>query len=583
MLTTAPLIAQALHFYQNMRKACDRADEHTLEAREPEQDMLAFVRDQLITGNPWEILDSHMKKISNGLNGDRALVMLLEDAAATASRSPELKAQLLPELRHMAEVITQAAKVAIDTYNMVTRDNAKARVKDKKPLLPGFRPADIYRRFARPLRWLVKQDYVSAEAVLRDILLVQSLPFEELDAPAWIDQYTLEVDPNSDKPGDLKVRFTEPVMKTDLAERIQMDLGWDEETVKQFLVAQEGFDSEDDLEGLLNAVDEDKLTRPDDRVPNWMEMQEDCHPTKDLPSIRAEAQPWIAACRALIDQLVKEANGMADMEDKYWRVQAFKHVKDGFRSSAEARDFLGFLNEKAEEGVSPADLGPLFLSLQHGYGFDEHDAVAVRLHYVPNFRNLDEWLDFWGDELLEAMHDAPSHSKEPTREELDQFAEETLQQIIQHQASAQTSSIFRTAPFMEGYIRAMMNANRVTAYTDGVRHNLAIEAGWDAWRQWKSAEGNKAYHLAKNRGAAQKEAMTAFWQVVNQEHKRAQNGTIVGVKTTGLQLSNGRFVDWNVALLKLKNNELNLNPESRARLKDALTSKGVGGVFALAL
>ncbi len=271
------------------------------------------------------------------------------------------------------------------------------------------------------------------------------------------------------------------------------------------------------------------------------------------------------------------------MEDKYWRVGVFKHIKDGFRGSAEANAFLGFLNEKAEEGVCPADLGVLFLSLQHGYGFDEHDSVAVRLHYVPNFRTLDEWLDFWGDELMESMHDAPSHSKEPTREELDEFAEETLQQIIQRQAVSQTTNIYATAPFMEGYIRAMMSANRITTVTDGVRHNLAVEAGWDSWRQWKSPEGNKAYHLAKNRDSAQKDAMAAFWQVANAEKKRAANGTIVSVRTTGLQLSNGRFVDWNIALLKLKNNELNLSDESRSRLKDALAAKGVGGAFAMAL
>lgn len=572
MLTTATLDSQATAFVLGQQAACP-----------VEQDMLAFVKQQLITENPWQVLDGHLKRIANGLNGDRAFVMLLEDAAITASRSPELKKHLLPELRHMAEIITQAAKIAIDIYNEVTRHNAKARAKDKKPLPPEFRPAEIYRRFVRPLRWMIKQDYKPAEAVLRDILLVQSLPFDELDSPAWIDQYTLQVDPNSDRPGDLKVRITEPIIKTDLGERIQVDLGWDDETVKQFLIAQEGFDSEDDLEGILNAVDEDRLTRPDDRTPSWMEMQEDCHPSRGLPSIRAEAHPWIAGCRALIDQLVKEANELADMEDKYWRVKFFQHIKEGFRSSAEAKDFLDFLNGKAEEGVSPADLGVLFLSLQHGYGFDEHDAISVRLHYVPNFRNLGEWLDFWGDELLEAMHDAPSHSKEPTREELDLFAEETLQQIIQKQGSHPTSDIYRTAPFMEGYIRAMMNANRVTVYTDGVRHNLAVEAGWEAWRQWKSPEGNKAYHLAKNRGAAQKEAMAAFWQVSNAEQKRIANGTIVSVKTTGIQLSNGRFVDWNIALLKLKNNELNLNQESRSRLKEALTQKGVGGAFALAL
>ncbi len=564
MLTTAPLTSQ-----------------NFVVADQP--DMLAFARQQIITGNPWQILDNHFKTIVTGLNGDRALVLLLEDAALTASQSPKLKKQLLPELRRMAEVITQAAKVAIDTYNEITRSNAKARAKERKPLPPEHRPAEIYRRFARPLRWLIKQEYTPAEAVLRDILRVQSLPFDELDAPAWIDPYTLEVDPDSDKPGDLKVRFTEPVIKTDLAERIQSDLGWDEETVSQFLMAQEGFDGEDDLEGILNAVDEDRLTRPDDRVPNWMEMQEDCHPTGELPMIRTEARPWIAGCRALIDQLVKEANQLANMEDPYWRVGLFKHVKEGFRGSAEAKDFLAFLNEKAEEGVSPADLAVLFLSLQHGYGFDEHDSASVRLHYVPNFRTLDEWLDFWGDELLEAMHDAPSRSNEPSREELDQFAEETLQQIIQCQASHPTTDICRTAPFVEGYIRAMMSASRVTTYTDGVRHNLAVEAGWDAWRSWKSVEGNKAYHLAKNRGAGNKEAMAAFWQVVNSEQKRIANGTIVGVKTTGLQLSNGRFVDWRVALLKLQHNELNLDREGRARLKEALTNRQVGGEFALAL
>lgn len=535
-------------------------------------DLIAWVKQMLITENPWEVLERHFAKLTHGDLCDEALLILLEDAAKVVIKDKIYR----PVLVKMADSIITAAKAAISSYRELARHNQHNN--QKKPIPPELRPADIYRRFAKPLRWLRDQGSVNAALILKEIMLEQTLPFEELDNPHWIDPYTKSVDPEADRPGDIRVRFTEPVIDTELAKQMKEDLGWDEETFRVFLSAQEGFNSEDGLEQLFQSVSEEDGR--EDRVPHWMEIQNDCHPTDEIHLIRSEAKQFISACRKLIDQLVKEENELADLSDKFWRVKAVNRVKSRFRASQEAADLISFLQDKADEGAAPADIAAIFLSMQHGYGFDEEDANMILLRGVPNFRTLGEWIDFWGDELLEALHDAPWRWREISTKEIDELAEQTVAEILHDH---QTNNIFRSRAFMEGYLRCMLNANRIIVIKDGKRHNLAIEAGWEAWRQWKNPEANRAFHAARAEGKDFKTAMAAFWKIVRDQEKRISNGTVVSAKPTGLILSSGRFINWKIALIKLMNNELYFPEGKRESLKKALIERGIGLEFAKSL
>lgn len=579
-MKTKDIQAQAIAFLANRTKAADRADQKVLEARGRDKgaELLEWVEGALLTMNPWELFEKYTHRLTTGDMCGEAMVRVLEDTASTALR----RNQVIPELRQMADKIADMALVSINQYKAVADFNRKARKADKKKLPVELRPAEIYRRFAQPLRWLRERGHVHAAFALQTIMRQQTRPFVELDNPDWIDPYTKKLDPDAPKPGELKVRITEPVLDTEIAKAMVEDLGWDEDTVRTFLTAQEGFNSEDGLEDIMAAVNEDALGRLDDRIPQWMQIQEDCHPTKEIGIVRAEAQPWTKACRKLIDELVKEANAQVDMADPYWKSKFFKFVREGFRTSAEAKDFLDFLSSKSEEGAAPADLGVLFLSLQHGYGFEENDAYEVKLRDVPNFNTLGDWLAFWGDELMEAMHDAPMRWREMPVSEIDAFVEETTAGILEANDHP-TSDIFRTRAFMEGYLQCMMNSNIITKQEGDQRRNYAVEAGWESYRQWKNKEGAAAYHKAKAEGKTQKEAMAEFWKHVRAHDKRVATGTVVQPRSNGLLLNTGRVIDWKIAMLKLQNNELYFPGDTRERIKKALIERGVGLDFANAL
>jgi hypothetical protein len=116
----------------------------------------------------------------------------------------------------------------------------------------------------------------------------------------------------------------------------------------------------------------------------------------------------------------------------------------------------------------------------------------------------------------------------------------------------------------------MIDSQSVTEKDDeGNWTNLAVEAGWEAWRQHKNPTANAAYHFALTQGMTRQEAMQQFWKVT-----RAVG--ITNISAHGLTLTSGRFVDWRIAAMKLKGNEIALSLSDRARLKDLLVSKKWG-------
>lgn len=119
------------------------------------------------------------------------------------------------------------------------------------------KPVQTYRMYAPVLRRIIDRKSVnsaSAREVLRSLYLEQTRPDAELDNPDWVDGYTgekFEEDPF--ELGKACDKFLGGVSDAGNLQDIQAsnnaaaDLGWDEATRNQFVKAQTGFDSEDDI------------------------------------------------------------------------------------------------------------------------------------------------------------------------------------------------------------------------------------------------------------------------------------------------------------------------------------------------
>lgn len=91
-----------------------------------------------------------------------------------------------------------------------------------------------------------------------------------------------------------------------------------------------------------------------------------------------------------------------------------------------------------------------------------------------------------------------------------------------------------------------------------------------------SPAGAKAYAAAWANAPHKSPAWRAFWQKCRpdvprpQEHIKAIRGNY-----SGLVLNSGRVIDWNIAAMKLRNNELVITPEQKEKLRTMLTQKGM--------
>jgi len=141
-------------------------------------------------------------------------------------------------------------------------------------------------------------------------------------------------------------------------------------------------------------------------------------------------------------------------------------------------------------------------------------------------------------------------------------------QMLVAQGDPNSTDISKHPEYIKGYFRAAFTS------MSGDR-NAYIAAGWESYRQFKSPEGNLAYHKALT-GSTPKEAMKAFWAVANKAERVKKEGKIVGISSQGLTLSSGRKVDFHVAALKYKAKELCLTPEEVYRLRDMLVGKEWG-------
>lgn len=509
-------------------------------------------------------------RMTTEAGGDIAMLRLLK--LAEQAYAPECMT-----LDMMAAQVQYEARSELDALEAERR---QARESGRRMSYAEVeRPADIYRRWMKPLRFIHTYNY-GVGSIIRDLELEQTMPYGELNSPHWVDGYTGEIDPDA------------------MLEKINFPTS---ESDEESLFYSEAFDEEDEF--TIELYEEREFEKP-----VWMQVQEDMQVSPSyfdlVNEIRLErkalqerinqslaerrevavkriamaahhkkiAPPMVLlkAAREIVENKVLSTLGQevyAKCNRLVWeeRKAIFPDAREVVRRSPEAVGYLHGLQGMADRSESPVDLAVLFLSMQHGLCFEELDSRQVRL---MGKGTLYEFIEDNEEELLENMNNPAGISEaSPSREYIDQFCEETIQLYAETGDADLTKSRFNHPYFIEGYIRAATVLRNVTK-------EKLISAGHENFRQRISPAGNRAFHQARLEGNDMKEAMRVFWRVVHQpERKRPR---ITAVRDTGLVLDTGRAISFGIAVLKVQHDELELSREDRVRLRDLLSSRNWG-------
>ena len=527
-----------------------------------QRDPKLWARNMLIGTNAWEVVEHQWGAIADSDACSIILDILIEDTSNSCATLPSFYSGILPEL---GQFIT----------------NKVAELKD-------MRPADKYRKFASSLRWARdKANSIFADFILTEIMEESTLPFGEMEAPTWIDGYTGQVDAKIDFVTEPKSIQT-PELPNSTVARLKTDLGYSDELVAQYLKAQETFNSSAD----------DEIEYNDDydtRSMSWDEDQEAVTP--DLQVIRCDYQAYCQEMR----RLAEHEGEFLDKKDL----------------------FLNFLQHQADRGARVVDLAGFFVQKQSSWDQVLHDwehereriirfnaMVKPKLRQrVPNkppsvltdedaqtilcqAQSLDDIIEFYDIGIGDGGIDRSGGDEDYAGVDLfsqttlklikdkcppdGKLAQKVVDSIIAENPEYKQHDVYHHPAFVEAFLMAMIEGDIVTEKDDdGAWSNLAVEAGWEAWRgQWPLA--NQAYHMAIHAGQPRTAAMTAFWAIKNA-------CKITGFTSLGLQLSSGRFVNWRIAELKLKQNEIAISPDDRSALKQELIKRQWGNSLVSAL
>ena len=530
----------------------------------PEDNAFQWAKQAVIARNPWEAFDFAFEAMRKSASCSDGLVVLFADAQATHSHATGLmSSNIRSNMVNMAKRVVEAVQRDMDTEQDTN----------------GKRPADTYRRWAKVLRFIVKHELVtSASRVLREMSLAQSLPMAELDAPEWIDMYTMEVD-------------------MQISDRVQIKTADVEETIEtQAAHYSEGFDSEDGLEeATYHTSAMAEASEWDIKVPMWMEMQEDLRPSDETRSISKDSE--LIRFRSAMKRTVQEMrqNGVKNVEDAVRDAMhapimiVDDHTGELVAGSQSQADLAIKALNRLAKTHEPKDIATIYIGLEHDFGFYETDAVKVRVQGSLN--NLERWLEVFGDELMESFtHDSIGSQEYDEHAEVVRFAEDTILKIVD-QAKADIAgnprpNVFQHPVFIDGFLRAMSEGSATTFKdTDGKWRSAGHKAGWEAWMKNFNASAFQAYLKARLEGKDFEASKSAFWTATKQSKKVDTVVSVIQDKTTkvpsGLVLGSGRRIDWKIFAMKLKGNELTLTDEQRTKLATMLNGIGQGAIASM--
>ena len=508
--------------------------------------------------NPWEAFEFGFDDMQKSPSCSDGLVVLFMDAYAIHSQAKALMA---------SNIRSNMVSMAKATVEAVERDMGAQRD------VTGKRPADTYRRWAKALRWIIKHElHQPAFRVLREMILDQSLPIAELDAPEWIDPYTCEVDMQiSDRVTVKNIETEDVTLETQAA------------------MHSEGFDSDDGMETeLYHTAAMTAESEWDVREPMWMEMQNDLRPSDETRAISGDDA--IIKFRSAMKRAVREMNknGVMDVEDA---VRESMHAPIMIVDQNTGEMFPGS-NSQADLAVKaltrlarthdPKDIATVYIGLEHNFGFYETD--AARIHIQGSLNTLEQWLDVFGDELMESFtNDSLGSKPYNEHEEVVRFANETLLNIVE-QARKDIEgkvrpNVFHHPVFIEGFLRAMSEGSATTYKdTDGKWRSSGVKAGWENWMRNFNASAFQAYLSTRRDGKDFEKSKSAFWTATKQSKKV---DTITGLMLDtekvpcGLVLGSGRKIDWKIFGMKLEGNELTITDEQRTKLQPILKKIGL--------
>jgi hypothetical protein len=438
---------------------------------------------------------------------------------------------------------TQFPIVEVDPVECARRD-LTAWQQDSKQA----RPADLYRKWSKRLREL---DNDPARAILRDIQLECTMPFNELESPHWLDGYTGEIISddncyhcNQPIPLDMK---TCPNCEAVVISGAPIQLpDWQHFLVTRF---PDAYPDEDVREQAMKASSqwvgvEEEMYILEDRGYEPPTFTESMFTTDELNFMRLEIELLAAALRKRISIEAERATKQ-------------KIIQNKVRSSDEALNYLTMCQNMIDRGEVPQDVFMLVRPFTHGYGFLEVDWSLLYLPTdpfpqwaLPQLGNKQPTLYDWAieyEDMINMSEEAtPLEHSYTSEEEIRDIAEKFLQELIdvvpvegdRSPLAPNLNPIMRSRYYVEGFIRAQINS----------APNPALEA-WSYWRKQTSPAGSLAYEKVLKTTDNRKRAMSAFWQAaiiagdVTPTPKK-----IAALKPTGLELSNGRTVSWSTAI-----------------------------------
>lgn len=406
-------------------------------------------------------------------------------------------------------------------------------------------------------------------------------------------------------------------------ERVSKDLKWDPATLETHVSAQEGYSIEpnDEIEEWVNEFWQET------KDPVWMQIQYDFSSSDAYFAVSQEARAYTDRIRDFVnntmrlvkawlkvylnpgdgqqrnEQIVDILMKMETWEDEKalkaylrklanrtdWDMErklssvAIQTVKRVFPKSQEAAEFIAFLNELVQRGENEVDVALIFLSVQNGLMFTEETAKEIKLSVtVGDASTLYDYIEENEEEILANLNDrAPKRWDEPF-ELVAQVAEQGFQQAIAT-GDPKSSEIRRTPEYIEGYIRAAMTAKSMSFRDEAGYHNLFEEAGWSNFRMKRSPKGAVLYSEARSRKSTQRQAMAAFWKQYGVEQRRKAESRIKSTwsegANSGLILSNGRKVTFNIAVMKFNGGEFEHTAEEWLKIAGFLKMKKIGVYF----
>lgn len=533
-------------------------------------------------GDQFELIISHFDQLFAAPGGRYGFDELIKEILPYQKGDPDLVRVTLEEFLDKVE------------KTMAQAENTK-----------GKRWSDICRQLLEPLRSIRKHwyDHPRLKELIADIQLNSTMD----ESIPWVDAYTGETDilSSQDLTDAYSMKFPTLETASDQAERLALQ-------------SSEAFNSSWD--------EEEEWDDPfgDEKIPMWEEIQHDGDRHElDLDDIRIwkamKDEAWQFVNNGGVDLNIGYYDDNDEKIDPPAAVDDPAEIKARFRASSIYKRMISFLKEMAQTGAEYQDLTPWVLPLCNAFLFgtvteDWDDRDAKGRPYVDitfeefdcvefptgEFKTLSEALE--ADEAYEPFDMVEDYGgwkvlpvyMKPVDEQsiqyaVEEFDAESLEKWLGDAPEAKSGvKAQQSREFLRAMLEQSLHGKNKTANRAGVQVNLALEAGWEAWRIALSPEGNIEYWKAYRTGldefskqdfADEKERRQAYSQLLSRCLKafntyRKQEG-IVSIVGDKLKLTSGRMIDWRTAAIKFRNKELRLDQRQEEKLIKALQSKGL--------